>query len=159
MNANDLLKKSLAFVNEHGGWTGNFRFAGLDEANQKVTYRLHDITGFPIFNENGISEIVQVWGEKEIHKYFRPSFDLDVPLRTETANMTLSSGNEVLEYIRNKKGFKAEALEELIIGYRMSKDVEEPQLITLEPSWFYRYDNTWAQITPEDLGGKNRGLE
>jgi regulatory protein YycH of two-component signal transduction system YycFG len=159
MSSGDLLKKSLEFVNSHGGWTGNYRYDDLDEVNQKVTYRLHDSAGFPLFNEYGMSEIVQVWGEKEIHKYLRPSFDIDIQLRTETKEVILSSGSEVLEFIKKKKGFQAEALEDLVLGYRMSKDSKESQLINLEPSWFYRYDNTWAQITTEELGGLNHGLE
>lgn len=159
MSSNDLLLKGIDFVNEHGGWTGNYSYAGIDELNQKVNFRLHHDNGYPIFNENGLSEIVQVWGQKEIHKYIRPSFALDVPLRSETTEVTLNSGREVLEFIKTKKGFKAESIEELVIGYRMSKDSNEPQLINLVPSWYYRYDNTWAQITPEELGGIKRGLE
>ena len=159
MSSKDLMNKSIDFVNEHGGWTGNFRIAELDDINQKVIYRMQNPDGFPIFNEKGMSEIVQVWGEKELQKYIRPIFDLDVPLRSETTEYMLSSGSEVLEFISNKKGFQAEALEALVVGYRMSKDSKEPQLISLEPSWFYRYDHTWAQITPEELGGINRGLE
>lgn len=159
MSSIDLLQKSIDFVNEHGGWTGNYRYAGIDELNQKVLYRLHDRMGYPIFNEYGMSEIVQVWGQKEIHKYLRPIFALDVPLRSETTEVQLNSGSEVLEYIKTKNGFKEEGLEELVLGYRMTKDIKEPQLINLEPSWFYRYDSIWAQVSLEDLGGIKRGLE
>jgi regulatory protein YycH of two-component signal transduction system YycFG len=69
------------------------------------------------------------------------------------------SGHVVLEYLQKKKDFKPELLEEMILGYRMERDSDANRLILLEPAWFYRYDKTWGQITMEDLGGLQHGLE
>jgi len=41
----------------------------------------------------------------------------------------------------------------------MERDSKENKLIVLEPAWFYRYDKSWGQITMEDLGGSQHGLE
>lgn len=159
VNTKDLLKKSVNFINAHGGWTGLYKYASIDEENNKITYRLYDRNGSPIFNEQGLAEIVQVWGKNEVYKYSRSSFSSDVPLTIETNEVALNSGNEVLEYLKKKKGFKQELLLDLVIGYKMSKDPDEPQLMNLEPSWFYNYGNAWVQINDKDLGGGNRGLE
>jgi regulatory protein YycH of two-component signal transduction system YycFG len=62
-------------------------------------------------------------------------------------------------FLKNKKNFKSGLLEEMVLGYRMERDSEQNKLIVLEPAWFYRYDKTWGQITMEDLGGLQHGLE
>ncbi|AGK56167.1 YycH family regulatory protein [Bacillus sp. 1NLA3E] len=158
-NSKDILQKSMDFVNTHGGWAGTYKYESIDELNQKIIYRLYDNKGYPIFSDTGMSEIDQVWGQQEIKKYTRPIFALDVPLRTETIEMTLITGKEVVELLKAKRGFKPELLEDLVVGYSMTKDPKEPQLINLEPSWFYKYSHSWVRITPKELGGIKNGLE
>ena len=158
-NPSELLQNSIDFINGHGGWTGTYRYDGMDEENHKVVFRLYDHEGYPIFNEKGLTEIVQIWGQKQIHKYVRPIFDLNMPLRIETTKVAFSSATEVFDFLRTKRKIKTENLEDLVIGYYMSRDENEPQLINIEPSWFYKYGGSWLQITPEELGGIKHGLE
>lgn len=155
----DLVKRSIDFVNGHGGWTDQFRFVSKSEYKRSVTFRLYSTDGYPIFNERGLSEINEIWGRDEINKYVRPNIALDLPLITEMKNITPPSGHEVLEFLKNKKDFKPELLEELVLGYRMERDTEENKLILLEPAWFYRYNQTWEQVTMKELGGVKHGLE
>lgn len=155
----DLLQKSIDFVNEHGGWTGLYKYETMDERNKKITFRLIDSSGIPIFNDNGLAEIVEVWGKQEIYKYVRPIMNLSVPLRTEAKEVTLISGREVVDFLQAKKGFKPELLEDLMIGFSLTRDSNEPQLVKLEPSWFYRYNHTWYRINEAELGGVKSGLE
>jgi regulatory protein YycH of two-component signal transduction system YycFG len=155
----DLLKRSIDFINEHGGWTDAYRYVYMDELNQEVDFRLYSPEGYPVFNREGMSEIIQEWGRNEITKYFRPNFELGYDLRTETTEVTMPSGREVLDFLQKREGFKIDLLEELSLGYRMEKDSDEQRLIVLEPTWFYRYNKTWEQVTMEDLGGLKRGLE
>ncbi len=155
----DLVKRSIDFVNEHGGWTDPFRFVSKSEYQRSVTFRLYSMDGYPIFNDRGLSEINEVWGRDRINKYVRPNIALDLPLLTEMQKVTPPTGHEVLEYLQNKRDFKPELLDELILGYRMERDSDENKLILLEPAWFYRYDRTWEQITMDDLGGPVHGLE
>jgi regulatory protein YycH of two-component signal transduction system YycFG len=75
------------------------------------------------------------------------------------AKVTLPTGSSALQFLKSRKNFKPELLEQLVLGYRMSKDTSENKLILLEPAWFYRYNQTWGQITKDDLGGLLRGLE
>jgi regulatory protein YycH of two-component signal transduction system YycFG len=159
VRSKDLLEKSIDFVNGHGGWAGLYKYSSVDEENQKVTFRLYNRNGYPIFNEQGLSQIVQVWGQNEIYKYTRPILTLDVPLTTETNEVTLHSGIEVVNYLKAKKGFKPELLKDITIGYKMSNDSKESQLMNLEPSWFYQYGNSWVQLKQNELGGNKDGLE
>lgn len=156
----ELLKKGINYVNEHGGWTGDFKYASIDEENQQVTFRLYDRNGYPIFNDQGLSQIIQTWGQNDIYKYNRPIFSLDVPLTTDKKEVTLESSSEVIEFLKSKKGFKPELLKDIAIGYQMSMDPNEPQLMNLEPAWFYQYGNLWIQVVQKDVvGGDNNGLE
>jgi regulatory protein YycH of two-component signal transduction system YycFG len=158
-NSYNLVKQSIDFVNEHGGWTDPYRFVSKNEVNRTVSFRLYSMDGYPVFNEGGTSEITEIWGRDEINKYIRPNITLELPLTSEMKKVNLPSGKEALKFLQSKKNFKPELLEQLILGYRMEKDSEEQRLILLEPTWYYRYDNIWGQITMEDLGGLKHGLE
>lgn len=155
----ELLKRSIDFVNEHGGWSDSYHYVSKNETNGSVTFRLYSIDGFPVFNETGLSEITEVWGKDEINKYVRPNISLELPLRTEMQKMTLPSGHDVLKLLQGRKNFRPELLEDLVLGYQMGRDSEEKKLILLEPAWYYRYDKTWGQLSMDDLGGLKHGLE
>jgi len=151
-----LLKRSIDFVNEHGGWTDNYRYVEMDEAKHKVLFRLYDSKGYPIFSENNISEISQTWGQNEINEYIRSNFYLG--LQMEATSTILRSGQQVMEYLESLKGFDREKLQDVVIGYTMTKD-PQTRVIYLEPSWYYQYDHSWKQVTEDEPGGRNRGLE
>lgn len=155
----DLVKRSIDFVNEHGGWTDPYRFVYKNDYNQTVTFRLYSTDGVPVFNELGMSEMTEVWGRDEINKYIRPNIALELPLMSEIQKISLSSGHEALQTLKNQKNFRPELLEQVTLGYQMKRDSNEQKLILLEPAWFYLYDKTWRQITSEDLGGLKYGLE
>jgi len=145
-----LVKRSIDFVNEHGGWTDAYRYVSKDDYQQTVTFRMYTDDGFPIFNEQGLSEITEVWGRNEINKYMRPNISLELPLTSETETVKLPSGHDILSILKNKKGFKPGLLEDLVLGYQMERDADESKVILLEPAWFYRYDNTWEQVTMDN---------
>lgn len=153
----NLLRRSIDFINQHYGWTDPYRFVYLDEASQQVTFRLYSMDGFPIFNEDGLSEINQFWGKNEITRLTRPTFAMELPL--ETTKVVRPSGREALEFLKSQKDFKPELLEDLVLGYRMDMDPASSSLITLEPAWFYLYNKKWSQISTDELGGMRHGLE
>lgn len=156
MPLSTILQQSIDFMNEHSGWTDEYHFA--ESGDQTITFRLY-VDGKPVFNQNGMSEIVQVWGENKIYKYIRPYFTLDIHLVPETAEITLPSGKDVVEYLEAKEGYDPKLLEEVIPAYKMIKDQHESRVIILEPSWYYRYNHVWEQIKMDDLGGFIDGLE
>lgn len=158
-NAYDLVKRSIDFVNEHGGWTDQFRYAAKDEYKRMVTFRLYSKDGLPVFNNVGLSEITEVWGRNELNKYIRPNISLELQLTTEAKSVISSSGYEALEMVKDKPNYKPELLEQIVLGYHMEKDPEGSKLILLKPAWYYRYDNQWEMITTKDGGGPGHGLE
>jgi regulatory protein YycH of two-component signal transduction system YycFG len=152
-----LLKRSIDFINQHSGWTDPYRFASLDESGQEVTFRMYSMDGYPVFNSKGLSEIYEAWGRNEITKFTRPTFSMELPL--EFTKVLRPSGKDVIEYLESKDNFKPEMLESLVLGYRMERDPQSQRLIILEPAWFYLYNNSWEEISTDELGGIKRGLE
>ena len=43
INTNDFLQKSINFVNEHGGWTDNYRYVGLDKRRKRFFFVSMDL--------------------------------------------------------------------------------------------------------------------
>ncbi|MGM9924711.1 MAG: YycH family regulatory protein [Bacillus sp. (in: firmicutes)] len=159
-DSSDLLKRSIDFINEHSGWEDNYRFAELSVEEQKTTFRLY-LNGLPIYNEQGMSELVQYWAGDELNRYNRPFFTLDFALDSENQTVSLPTGEEAFDLIKKNKDFQVELLDNMTIGYKMNKDLTESQsiFISLEPSWFYKYDGEWKQLITEQTGGMQYGLE
>ena len=79
-NTDGLLQKSINFVNNHGGWTDNYRFVGLDKGRRTVHFRIYGPDGYPVFGENNpISKIEIDWAATEVSKYLRNNFSLGLP--------------------------------------------------------------------------------
>jgi len=157
-SSSELLERSIQFVNDHAGWEENYHFAELKSSKQKVTFRLY-MNGLPVFNSNGMSEIVQVWTQDDIYSYDRPIFTLNFPVPTGTKEVKVLSGEEAVKLLVQMKDFKVDLLEDMAIGYQMSRDVNEPRLIILEPTWYFKYKGVWQPLMSVVIGGVDDGLE
>lgn len=155
INSNDLLHKSINFVNEHGGWTDNYRYVELDNAQKAVLFRLY-LAGYPIFSENSdVSKLRLEWGKTDISSYERSNFsrNFSLSLLKTTYQTNMQSGHEVLERIQQMDSFNSNLLEDISIGYQMKKD-SQSLLVDLEPCWYYLYDGDWKPLTFEGVGGE-----
>ncbi|WP_313805173.1 two-component system activity regulator YycH [Cytobacillus sp.] len=154
----NLLKRSIDFVNEHGGWTGNYQYVKVDESNHRVLFRLYENNGYPVFSDaNGISEISHTWGQNEILEYSRSNFSLGIQT-PDPSETILRSGQEALEWLEKMEGVHLDQLQDMTIGYTMTKDLHTI-LVYLEPAWYYKYNDSWNKISFEEIGGGNHGLE
>ncbi|CAM4197993.1 YycH family regulatory protein [Lederbergia lenta] len=156
-----VLNRSIDFVNEHSGWTDKYRYFSLGSYQQTTVFQLF-IQGRPVFNEDGMTEIRQVWGAEEIYKYRRPYFSLDISIPlTDKKSIELPSGEEVLNYLKESSDIQEDIdlLEDIMIGYKLAIDPENPKVFVLEPSWFYLYGGSWLRLTIDDTGGDFLGLE
>lgn len=155
-SSSDLLQRSIDYVNGHGGWTDNYSYVGIDDMEQTVLFRLYDPSGYPIFNNNGMSEILQIWGESGIYQYLRNNFSLD--RRVESTSVELMSGVDILEMLKNREDIDPEFIQEIVPGYEMTKASGDP-LIHLEPAWYYKYKDQWWNVKSGNEGGMEFGLE
>ncbi|KMY52120.1 YycH family regulatory protein [Peribacillus loiseleuriae] len=162
-STSDLLQQSIDFVNDHAGWdTGDhtgeyessFRFSELWQGERRVVFRLF-VKGLPVFNEVGMAEIEQVWGNEEIFQYRRPYFYLDLLYPAEEPAELLPSGEEAVTALKNIRNFNPEVLEDLEIGYQMTKPTPDSKSVILKPAWYYQYGGTWI-ILPFEQKGEDR---
>lgn len=149
-----LLRNSFDFINEHGGFTADYRFSAMN-ADRKITEYQLFVQGYPVYSGNIATRIVTTWGEDRIFSYRRPYYSLDIGGQTIKQ---LPTSDQVLQYIKNKEDINFNEIDELIIGYYLTQN-EERRLFKLEPCWFVVEGNSRYRILPEDLGGVANGLE
>ncbi|MCM3588158.1 two-component system activity regulator YycH [Mesobacillus maritimus] len=153
IGTSNLIQRSIDFVNGHSGWTDPFRFVHKDDFNQQVVFRMYSDEGYPIFNQVGLSEIVQEWGQSEVKLYERPGFQLEMLLNRDVQKISLSTGSEVISTILQKTGLDAEVIEDITPGYYMLKNAQDVSVVTLEPGWFYLYNGEWYELTADEGSG------
>lgn len=155
----ELFFDSLDFVNEHEGWTDDYRFVGLDAMNKGINYQLY-LQGYPVYSEMSSTTINTLWGNNQIYRYNRPYYtlDLDLSLPSETEILILPSGVQAEEMLEHVSKLNVSSVKELTVGYYLTRD-DEKGLLNLEPSWFYLTDKVWTRLTPDTLGGGSFGLE
>lgn len=151
-----LVFDSLDFVNEHGGWTDEFRYSGMNTATQQIDYQLY-LFGYPVFSNDTSTKITAYWGDPGIYRYYRPYYTLDLSL-FDTVISTLPSGEKASMVMKKVKEIDFNNVEELTTGYFLTRD-DEKRLMILEPSWFYYANNQWSRLSPDVLGGGQFGLE
>jgi regulatory protein YycH of two-component signal transduction system YycFG len=152
----DLLIDTINFVNEHGGWTDEYRFTYMDAKTRIVRFRLF-LHGLPVYTDSSSSaEILQKWGKNQIFSYSRPYYRLNFPFSEGTEVELLPSGTDVAERLRESELLDFDAVEEITPGYFMKY---EPRLFVMEPAWFYLINGNWSRFSPESLGGELIGLE
>ena len=156
----DLIESSIDFINEHGGWTADYRFFSLDQYQQQTTFKLF-VRNYPVFNKSGLTEIHQVWGENEIIRYQRPLLILEIPV--PSGDVELPEGQRVLEEIQAQPDFNPELVEDIIVGYELTDNPERVNVATLVPIWSVKYNGVWRKLDFEhkddEIGGNMGGLE
>ena len=155
-NPADLLKRSIDFVNSHGGWTDNYRYFEMNKYEYSTVFRLF-MKGYPVFNGDGMSEIRERWGEQEIYKYDRPNYVLDLSL--SSSEVVLPSPQAVLDHLMANPDFQPDMLQDITLGYKLQNDPKLAKVLVFQPSWYYRYAGSWMPLGDEEIGGMHRGLE
>ena len=153
----ELLEDTIDFVNEHGGWTDEYRFSDMNFSTRNVKFQLY-VGGLPVLEGTTLTEIEQVWGDERIYQYKRPYYTLDESLPSETDTITLPSGVEVAEQLLASKDIDFSTVEEITPAYYMKHDAEL-NIFVLEPYWYYLKNGKWIRFSPEKLGGEEIGLE
>ncbi|MCR8849880.1 two-component system activity regulator YycH [Rossellomorea sp. SC111] len=146
-----LVQKSMEFVNDHGGWTDDYQLFSISPYENKIVYRLF-LQNHPVFNDNGMAEISQTWGLNGINKYSRPYFKLDFSFK-DTAEVLLPSGSSVIYALNQVDSIDLNYVEDIAVGYKMTRDPNESRKLNFEPSWYYKYDGNWLRLSVDDKEG------
>ncbi|MFJ7737947.1 YycH family regulatory protein [Lysinibacillus sp. NPDC097287] len=152
-----IVKDSFDFVNEHGGFTADYRYVSMNPSKNQMDYQLY-LEGFPVYSDQITTRITTVWGDNRIFGYKRPYFSLDMDIASEKEIKGLPSGTEIIEKVRKLDTIALSDVDEIVVGYYLTQD-ENQQLFKLEPAWFLVHKGTWKLLTPEMLGGVENRLE
>jgi len=155
-----LLKQSIEFVNEHGGWTDDYRYFSLNNNSHEVDFRLFK-DGYPVFNSNDMAEIQQFWGEKDIQEYRRPFISLDALF--DYSDETMKTGKQVLKDLLAIPHVQKNSIRDLELGYQLTIVETEnsasnsDRLLNFKPTWYCLYDGTWSPVS--EIGRGQNGME
>lgn len=152
-----LFKDSFEFVNEHGGFTADYRYVSMNPSEKQMEYQLY-LQGFPVYSDQTATRITTVWGEDRVFRYKRPYFSLDMDITSEKEIKELPAGTEVIEKVHQLNTIVLSDIDDIVVGYYLTQD-EKQRLFKLEPSWFVLHKGSWILLTPEVLGGVENGLE
>ncbi|SDN85860.1 Two-component signal transduction system YycFG, regulatory protein YycH [Psychrobacillus sp. OK028] len=156
-NPLELIQNSLNFINEHSGWTDDYRYSRMNTANRQINYQLY-FAGLPVFSKDTLTEISQYWGIDRVYRYYRPFYTLDVPFPLKTRQVQLASGQSIYDFLSTATDINMNSIDDVMIGFYLSRD-DDQSLFNLEPSWYYQESGSWIRISPELLGGAKFGLE
>ncbi|MEQ6376370.1 two-component system activity regulator YycH [Bacillaceae bacterium S4-13-56] len=146
LNKEDLITQSIDFMNDHAGWTDEYKLFSIDESTNTINYRLF-VKEYPVFDYDNLAVIEQTWRDREIYQYRRPMIELATTFESSETT-TLRSGQSVIEYLeQNQERYSTELIYDIAIGYFMQQRADFSYIVSLEPSWFINYDGTWQRLT------------
>ncbi|PIC63403.1 hypothetical protein CSV79_11855 [Sporosarcina sp. P13] len=154
----ELLLNTIDFINEHGGWTDEYRYAYMNPISRYVEFQLY-VDGLPVYSDHSeTNKITQKWGKTRVFKYIRPYYTLDV--NVEKVEEELPSGVDVAKALKNSDELDFDSIDEISVGYYLIHD-ESRRLLILQPCWYYLIKDNWFRFTPARFpgGGEQFGLE
>lgn len=154
-----LLRDSFNFINDHGGFTLDYRLSSMNIDKHIIEYQLF-VQGFPVYSNATITRLVTTWGENRIFRYRRPYYSMGTNI--EKVQRDLESGEQIVESLRTNDNNLFKETDEIVVGYQLTLEKSEQDadlVVVLEPSWFAVANNVWTRLSPEQIGGVEVGLE
>lgn len=150
----ELMAATIEFVNDHSGWTDDYRYSYMNPISRIIRFQLHD-NGLPVFSDvpNG-AEITEELGDNRVAKYIRPFITLNTPIKSY--DVTLPPATEVARQLEASDDLDFTAIEEIKPGYLLIHD-PDVGVLKFEPHWFYLIKGNW-EVYEEELNRKGGGL-
>lgn len=148
-NNRHIIMSGYDFINGHGGWTDIYQLASWTSSSLKdeVRFRLM-VEGMPVImmdDGNQLDLSISRVGS-QISRYTRPLFELDQKPINATEQVTLLSGEEIIQYLELQENFDKALLEKLMVGYEMKK---QNAIVTFTPHWYMLYGGKWQKVLNE----------
>lgn len=147
MDPADLLNSSISNINEHKGWTDEYKLDLIDKSTNSLRYRMR-YSGYPVYNDTGLSVIEQKWRDQDLYQYRRPLFSLNNSLGGDLVK--LQSGNDVIYFLQNNSKYEVDKIKDIQVGYHLSYLDNVSHSLTLEPAWYMNYKGHWQEIDMDD---------
>ncbi|REB08137.1 hypothetical protein DVB69_09230 [Sporosarcina sp. BI001-red] len=150
----ELMTTTIDFVNDHSGWTDDYRYSYMNPVSGVIRFQLHD-NGLPVYSDvpNG-AEITEILGDNRVARYIRPYITLNSPIRSY--EVTLPPATEVARQLEASEDLDFTAIEEIKPGYLLIHDTDVG-VLKFEPHWFYYIKGNW-EVFHEELNRKGGGL-
>lgn len=157
----NLINNTFNFINEHGGWTGDYRYSNVDYNAQSVDYQLY-IENLPVYETDlGTTKIETYWGNGRIYRYIRPTYKLAYLPQEKNKEVQLISGDKMVHKLMANKKVDFNKITSIRIGLNMRQDTARTSIYLFEPTWFYKVGGEWKAVDLKDaiVGGDISGLE
>lgn len=159
---NALVQRSFDFINGHGGLTDSYRFEYMSSRKRQTTYRLY-VDSLPVFNENGMATLEEVWGAEELISYKRPLFKLSWKYGDDQT-ISLADGKTVIQSLEKNGNVDMKLIQDIRLGYKLTPesgtDGKNIAAVNLKPIWYVVYgEDNKVQEWCEEKGGELIGLE
>lgn len=149
----DLLDNSIMNINNHSGWTQDYRLEELNMDRKQVVFQMY-YQGYPVFNNYSLATIEQIWGVNQnslqLIEYNRPLYGFEGEFSLGDAN-DLPSGEDVVDYLESNPDISINNIEDVTIGYELNyRDDQESEYIELTPVWYKKENNVWQKLNFAD---------
>lgn len=149
-----LMDKSIDHINEHKGWNNEYHFESLNSSIGKIEFRLH-YEGVPVYDFNNISVIEQVWRDQSLYQYRRSLLHVGHLLNVTEAS--IRNSDEIIADLQQNEDYDTSKIRDVRLGYYLNH-IGEVHSLTLEPTWFMRYENTWVRIPSTESEANKEGM-
>lgn len=149
---------SFNFINDHGGFTMDYRLSSMNIERHITEYQLF-IQGLPVYSDV-MTRLATTWGENRIFRYRRPYYSMGTIF--QRVQKELESGEQIVETLRTENNKLFREADEIAVGYELTLEDSEQDtdlVLVLEPKWFAVTNNTWKRLSPMEVGGDEVGLE
>lgn len=157
LTPSQLLQETFAFVNEHGGFTSDYRLMTISPNAKEVKYGIY-LKGAPVFSDDFDWAMEVRWGNKRVWRYKRPYYSFNTGISEKATDMgKLVSGPEAVQRVQQLNNILLSEVDDVVVGYNLSRD-HFARVFRFEPTWFVIYDGN-SQALVDEEGGATDGLE
>ena len=146
-NMQDSIPSTYDYINNHGGFTDDYRLFNIDNKNGELTYQMF-LNGRPTFNDENLNNIKVSWGDKGVFSYARALLKANVTIDSGGNETKLPGAETVRSELANNPEINFEDVTNMTIGYRMEEkpdksDIEIQRNSEFKPQWYVQYNGEW----------------
>ncbi|MBF0813577.1 MULTISPECIES: two-component system activity regulator YycH [Staphylococcus] len=154
-NMKESIPSTFDYINNHGGFTDDFRLFNVDNKTGELTYQMF-LNGRPTFNNDDLNNIKVSWGDKGVFSYARALLKANVTIDSGEDEVKLPGAETVRAELANNPEINFEEVTNMTIGYNMDNkpdntDIEIQRNSEFKPQWYVQYDGEWRAYSDGGL--------
>lgn len=150
------IPRTFDYINEHGGFTDDFRLFQTNDEQGLITYQMF-LNGRPIFYPNQLNQIHVSWGERGIFEYSRGLLKTNVTIDNGKKADELPTAEDIRASLAGNNTIDFRKVEQMVVGYRMVSEkgpddrLEIQENSQFEPTWYVKHAGTWYEYDDGEL--------